>query len=58
MLDIRTLLLSIPEDCYGPSTSWRRAERLLFPLLKGAAIRDRTRAPDPELHEAGVLQRG
>ena len=33
MLDIRTLLLGTPEDCYVPTIVMRAAERLLFPLL-------------------------
>jgi hypothetical protein len=58
MLDIRTLLLSVPEDCYAPSTTWRRAERLLFPFLRGAELRGSTRSADPGPHDAEVLQRG
>jgi hypothetical protein len=55
MLDVRTLLLSASEDCYAPSRSWRQAERLLFPLLSGAAPLTPVVLPEPPKVE--VLQR-
>jgi hypothetical protein len=33
MLDIRTLLLVIPEDRFAPNPALREAEILLFPLV-------------------------
>jgi len=33
MLDIRTLLLVLPEDRYAPTPALRQAEVLVFPLL-------------------------
>jgi hypothetical protein len=37
MLDIRTLLLLTPEDCYSPNPALRQAEVLVFPLLASAS---------------------
>lgn len=33
MLDIRTLLLALPEDRYAPSPMLRQAEVLIFPRI-------------------------
>jgi hypothetical protein len=37
MLDIRTLLLLTPEDCYAPNPAQRQAEVLVFPLIAPAS---------------------
>lgn len=33
MLDLRTLWLTLPEDRYEANPAWRKAERVLHPLL-------------------------
>ena len=52
MLDIRTLLLLTPEDCYAPNPALREAEVRVFPVL---ATMGRTRREVPAAQPEEVM---